>query len=117
MNDMDEEPKPIILTRDSQTVSEEKNLNVALDPGGGSLALSLLFIFVGVAGIAALNELCCLVGLLCLGGGVVLFFRSISKTRVWKKEKDKSMTFVESMMIAILFTIIIPLLFFYLISY
>ena len=117
MNDMDEEPKPIILTRDSQTVSEEKNLNVALDPGGGSLALSLLFIFVGVAGIAALNELCWLVGLLCLGGGVVLFFRSISKTRVWKKEEDKSITFVESMMIAILFTIIIPLLFFYLISY
>ena len=42
MNDMDEGPKPIILTRDSQTVSEEKNLDVDLDPGRGSLALSLL---------------------------------------------------------------------------
>ena len=83
---MSDEPEPVILTgvQDATLeISEDNDSN----PGNNDFVIGFVLIVCSIPMFLALDEFCCLMGLLSLVSGCGFVFSANIKTYNWRKEK------------------------------
>ena len=102
MNNMDEGPKPIILTQEMRS-SKEVKIETSKDPGRDNSVLGLALVIGSAFMFSTLDEFCCMLGLLSFVGGLVLIFNGLMKTKNWRKENDTQERTITQIIFIIIF--------------
>ena len=107
---MVEQPEPIILTEKS-TPALQIIENVVVNPGKDLSLLGCVLIFCSIPMFWALDEFCCLMGLLSLLGGFIFIIIGLNRTYNWRKENDiTKWTTSEIVSLVLISIIMIPIL-------